>query len=187
MHPEILHAQGIPEELLDEKTVWEDRYRSIVDLEGHLNRNGNWIVKFYLHLSQEEQRKRFLERIDEPRKNRKFSQSDIAERMLWEHYMRAYEACLSETSIKHGLWYVVPADDKENARLETLDAYRDHGESKARLEQDVEEADGVLGRLPELGISIDSVTRQLEDEGVEKFNKPFDKLMATLAQRSPRI
>jgi PPK2 family polyphosphate:nucleotide phosphotransferase len=117
VHPEILHAQGIPEELLDEKTVWENRYRSIVDLEEHLHRNGTRIIKFYLHLSQEEQRKRFLERIDEPGKNWKFSQGDIEERKLWEQYTKAYEACLSETSTKHGPWYVVPADDKENARL----------------------------------------------------------------------
>ena len=117
VHPEILHAQGIPEELLDEKTVWEKRYRSILDLEEHLYRNGTRIIKFFLHLSQEEQRKRFLERIDEPEKNWKFSQGDIEERKLWEHYTKAYEACLSGTSTKHGPWYVVPADDKENARL----------------------------------------------------------------------
>jgi PPK2 family polyphosphate:nucleotide phosphotransferase len=117
VHPEILHAQGIPEELLDEKTVWEERYRSIVDIEKHLHRSGTRIIKFYLHLSQEEQRKRFLERIDEPEKNWKFSQGDIEERKLWKHYTKAYEACLSETSTKHGPWYVVPADDKENARL----------------------------------------------------------------------
>ena len=117
VHPEILHAQGIPEELLDEKTVWGERYRSIVGIERHLHRNGTRIIKFYLHLSQEEQRKRFLERIDEPEKNWKFSQGDIVERKLWKHYTKAYEACLSETSTKHGPWYVVPADDKENARL----------------------------------------------------------------------
>jgi PPK2 family polyphosphate:nucleotide phosphotransferase len=117
VHPEILHAQGIPEELLDEKTVWEERYRSIVDLEEHLHRNGTLIIKFYLHLSREEQRRRFLERIDEPEKNWKFSRGDIEERKLWKHYTKAYEACLSETSTKHGPWYVVPADDKENARL----------------------------------------------------------------------
>jgi PPK2 family polyphosphate:nucleotide phosphotransferase len=117
VHPEILHGQGIPEELLDEKTIWEERYRSIVDLENHLYRNGTRIVKFFLHLSKDEQRKRFLARIDEPEKNWKFSQGDIEERKLWKEYMEAYEACLSETSTEHGPWYVVPADDKENARL----------------------------------------------------------------------
>ena len=81
---------------------------------------------------------------------------------------------------------LIGPDTVNTAPLETLDAYRDHGEPKARLEQDVNEARWVLERLPELGISIDNVTRQLEDEGVEKFSKPFDKLMATLAQRSSR-
>ena len=81
---------------------------------------------------------------------------------------------------------LIGPDTVNTAPIKTLDAYRDHGEPKARLEQDVEEARSVLERLHELGIDIDSVTRQLEDEGVEKFNKPFDKLMATLAQRSPR-
>jgi PPK2 family polyphosphate:nucleotide phosphotransferase len=117
VHAEILHTREIPEELLDERTIWEDRYRSIVDLEEHLHRNGTRIIKFYLHLSQEEQRKRFLERIDDPEKNWKFSQGDIEERKLWKHYTKAYEACLSKTSTKRGPWYIVPADDKENARL----------------------------------------------------------------------
>ncbi len=117
VHPEILRAQGLPEELLDEKTIWKERFRSIVDLEKHLYRNGTRILKFYLHLSQEEQRKRFLERIDTPAKNWKFNQGDLAERLLWKQYMKAYESCLSATSTKRGPWYVVPADDKENARL----------------------------------------------------------------------
>ncbi len=117
VHPEILRAQGLPNELLDEKTIWEERYRSIVDLERHLYRNGTRTVKIFLHLSQEEQRKRFLERIDEPDKNWKFSLSDIHERKYWRSYMKAYEACLSATSTEYAPWYVVPADDKENARL----------------------------------------------------------------------
>lgn len=117
VHPEMLQAQGISEKLLDDKTIWEDRYRSIVDLERHLHCNGTRIVKFFLHLSKEEQRKRFLERINEPEKNWKFSQGDLEERKLWSQYMKAYETCLNKTSTKHGPWYVVPADDKENARL----------------------------------------------------------------------
>jgi len=117
VHPEILRSQGLPEELLDEKTIWQERYRSIVNLENHLYRNGTRIIKFFLHLSKEEQRKRFLERIDEPDKNWKFGLADIEERKFWKHYMKAYEACLSATSTKHAPWYVVPADDKENARL----------------------------------------------------------------------
>ena len=117
VHPEILRSQGLPDALLDEKTVWHDRYRSIVNLESHLYRNGTRIIKFFLHLSKEEQRKRFLERIDEPEKNWKFSLADIEERKFWKHYMKAYEECLSATSTKDAPWYVVPADDKENARL----------------------------------------------------------------------
>src|ERR1035438_2447217 len=117
VHPEILRGQGLSEELRDEKTIWKGRYRSIVDLESHLYRNGTRTIKIFLHLSQEEQRKRFLARIDEPDKNWKFSLADIHERKYWKHYMNAYEACLKATSTDHAPWYVVPADDKENARL----------------------------------------------------------------------
>jgi polyphosphate kinase 2 (PPK2 family) len=102
--------------LRDDKTLWEDRYRSIVDLERHLFHNSTRRVKIFLHLSKEEQRKRFLERIDEPDKNWKFSLADIHERTFWKH-VAAYEECLSATSTRHSPWYVVPADDKENARL----------------------------------------------------------------------
>lgn len=117
VHPEILQAQRLPLDLNDKKAIWKDRYRSIVDLENHLHRNGTRIVKFFLHLSQEEQRKRFLARIEEPEKNWKFSSADLEERKFWPEYMQAYEACLSATSTKKAPWYVVPADDKENARL----------------------------------------------------------------------
>jgi PPK2 family polyphosphate:nucleotide phosphotransferase len=117
VHPEILNTQGLSEELRDEKRIWKGRYRSIVDLEGHLHRNGTRIVKIFLHLSKQEQRKRFLLRIDEPEKNWKFSLADIQERKYWKSYMEAYEDCLNATSTGHSPWYVVPADDKANARL----------------------------------------------------------------------
>ena len=117
VHPEILRSERIPDELAGKKTVWEGRYRSIVDLEKHLYRNGTRVIKFFLHLSKEQQRKRFLDRIDQPGKNWKFSQDDIAERKLWDQYMKAYEECLSATSTKIAPWHVVPADDKYNARL----------------------------------------------------------------------
>ena len=117
VHPEILRGQGLPDELLDENNIWKERYRSIVDLESHLYRNGTRIIKFFLHLSKGEQRKRFLERIDEPDKNWKFSPADIHERKYWPHYMKAYEDCLTATSARHAPWHVVPADDKEQARL----------------------------------------------------------------------
>ena len=117
VHPEILVRQGLPAELLDRKTIWQERYRSIVDLEAHLHRNGTRLIKIFLHLSKDEQRKRFLERIDNPEKNWKLSIADIAERELWKHYMKAYELCLGATSTANAPWHVVPADDKMNARL----------------------------------------------------------------------
>ena len=117
VHPEILRSQGLPEELLDEKNIWKERYQSITDLEQHLHRNGTRVIKFFLHLSKDEQRKRFLERIDEPDKNWKFSLADIHERKYWKHYMNAFEDCLTATSTHEAPWFVVPADDKENARL----------------------------------------------------------------------
>ena len=117
VHPEILRSQALPEALVNEKTIWQERYRSIVDLENHLHRNGTQVIKFFLHLSKEEQRKRFLKRIDEPEKNWKFSATDVEERKYWKDYMQAYEACLSATSTRIAPWYVVPADNKENARL----------------------------------------------------------------------
>ena len=117
VHPEILRSQGLPNGHLDEESIWQHRYRSIVDQEKHLYRNGTRIIKFFLHLSKDEQRKRFLERIDEPEKNWKFSISDIEERQYWDQYMDAYEMCLSATSTEIAPWYIVPADDKENTRL----------------------------------------------------------------------
>jgi PPK2 family polyphosphate:nucleotide phosphotransferase len=117
VHPEILAGEGIPDSPHDEEQIWHDRYRSIVDLEKHLHANGTRIIKFFLHLSKDEQRRRFLVRIDEPEKNWKFSLADVEERKFWKQYMKAYEACLSATSTKDTPWYVVPADDKENARL----------------------------------------------------------------------
>ncbi len=117
VHPEILEAEGLPGHSVREPRVWERRYRSIIDLEQHLHGNGTRILKFYLHLSKDEQRKRFLARIDEPDKNWKISLSDIEERKYWKQYMAAYEACLSATSTDDSPWFVVPADDKLNARL----------------------------------------------------------------------
>jgi PPK2 family polyphosphate:nucleotide phosphotransferase len=117
VHPEILLGQNLPDGQLDKDAIWEGRFKSIVDLENHLYRNGTRVIKFFLHLSEEEQRKRFLDRINEPEKNWKFSLADIQERKFWNEYMNAYEACLSATSTKNAPWYVVPADDKKNARL----------------------------------------------------------------------
>jgi PPK2 family polyphosphate:nucleotide phosphotransferase len=117
VHPEILRSQLLPEDVVNDPDIWMRRYRSIVDLENHLHRNGTRTIKFFLHLSKEEQRKRFLKRIDEPEKNWKFGLADIQERKLWKQYRKAYENCLSATSTRSAPWYVVPADDKRNARL----------------------------------------------------------------------
>jgi PPK2 family polyphosphate:nucleotide phosphotransferase len=129
VHPEILAGENLPRDLADKESIWRGRYRSIVNLEEHLHRNGTRVVKFFLHLSKEEQRKRFLKRIDDPEKNWKFSADDIKERGFWKDYTKAYEACLSATSTRNAPWYVVPADDKETAQLivsrVVLDALKD--------------------------------------------------------------
>ena len=117
VHPELLRAQGIAEERASGGKFWKGRYRSIVQFENHLHRNGTRVVKFFLHLSREEQRKRFLQRIDDPQKNWKFSEADIKERKYWKDYMAAYEDCITETSTDKAPWYIIPADDKENTRL----------------------------------------------------------------------
>ena len=117
VHPEDLRNEGLSKQLQDDKSKWDDRYRSIVEFEKHLDRNSTRVVKVFLHLSKDEQRKRFLERIDAPDKNWKLSTADLHERKYWDHYRRAYEECLNATSTHHAPWYVVPADDKDNARL----------------------------------------------------------------------
>lgn len=116
VHPEILHSEGLWNES-NKKIIWQERYRSIIDLENHLYRNGTRILKFFLHISKEEQRKRFLKRIDDPKKNWKFSTVDVEERKFWKQYMKAYEDCLTATSIPNAPWYLIPANDKENAHL----------------------------------------------------------------------
>lgn len=137
VHPEILQSEGLPKEAHvashDGKEFWHDRYQSIVDLERHLTRNGTRIVKIFLHLSKDEQRKRFLDRIDDPSKNWKISAADIEERKFWKEYMHAYEACLGATSTDDAPWYIVPADDKDAARLivsqiilDTLESFGNH-------------------------------------------------------------
>jgi PPK2 family polyphosphate:nucleotide phosphotransferase len=117
VHRDILAAEGIPDAPSNDQKLWDERYRSITNLERHLHKNGTRVIKFFLHLSKEEQRKRFLARIDEPKKNWKFSTADLQERKFWKNYMSAYEECLGATSTKASPWYVVPADDKENTRL----------------------------------------------------------------------
>jgi PPK2 family polyphosphate:nucleotide phosphotransferase len=117
VHPELLRAEGLPDAKRKGENVWKARFRSIVDLERHLSRDGTRIVKFFLHVSKDEQRKRLLARIDDPEKHWKFSFADIEERSRWVDYMEAYGDCIAATSTKEAPWFVVPADDKQNARL----------------------------------------------------------------------
>ena len=117
VHPEKLRNEGLAKQLQDDKSKWEDRYRSIVNFEKHLDCNNTRIVKIFLHLSKDEQRKRFLARIDDPEKNWKLSLADIQERRFWKDYVKAYEDCISATSTHHAPWYIVPADNKDDARL----------------------------------------------------------------------
>jgi PPK2 family polyphosphate:nucleotide phosphotransferase len=117
VHPELLQAQGLPQELIHTRSIWKDRFKSIVQAEKHLHRNGTRIVKFYLHLSKDEQRKRLLERIDQAEKNWKFSLNDVKERDYWKQYEDAYQDAIQATSTATCPWYVVPADDKKTARL----------------------------------------------------------------------
>jgi len=114
VHPELIAHEGLAAK---GKEFWRERYHSIVELEKHLHRNNTHIIKVFLHLSKEEQKQRFLARIDDPAKNWKFSQADIHERKYWKDYQRAFEECLEATSTEHAPWYAVPADDKESARL----------------------------------------------------------------------
>jgi PPK2 family polyphosphate:nucleotide phosphotransferase len=117
VHPDILRAERMPHDELEDADIWKNRYRSIAAFERHLHRNGTRIVKFFLHVSKEEQRQRLLARLDDPDKNWKFNAGDLAERDRWHDYMRAYEECFTATSSRFAPWYIVPADDKANARL----------------------------------------------------------------------
>lgn len=117
VHPEILRAEGLSGPGVDLSQVWLERYRSITDLERHLNRNGTRVVKIFLHVSKDEQRRRLIRRIDDTDKNWKFSRDDVEERKYWDMYIAAYEQCIAATSTDEAPWHIVPADDKDNARL----------------------------------------------------------------------
>jgi PPK2 family polyphosphate:nucleotide phosphotransferase len=116
VHPEILARQRLPGQLTG-KDIWDERFKSIREFERHLARNGTLVLKFFLHVSKEEQRKRFLARLEEPAKRWKFDMNDVAERKLWGKYMHAYEDAIRHTSRPEAPWYVVPADNKGFARL----------------------------------------------------------------------
>lgn len=112
VHPELVTAQHIPDAAPDRKKFWNARYEDINTFERHLSRNGTRIIKFFLNVSKDEQKKRFLARLDDPQKNWKFSSKDIEERRFWDDYLSAYEDALTETSTKWAPWYVIPADYK---------------------------------------------------------------------------
>jgi PPK2 family polyphosphate:nucleotide phosphotransferase len=117
VHPQFLGAQKLPAGSVDSKRFWEQRLHSIREHEAHLHRSGTVVVKFFLHVSRDEQRRRFLDRIDHPDRNWKFNLGDVEERQYWDEYMSAYEKAMVATSTRDSPWYVVPADDKKNARL----------------------------------------------------------------------
>lgn len=116
VHPDILKNERVPDELIT-KNIWQERFEDIRNSESYLARNGTVVRKFFLNISKKEQKKRFLERLDNPEKNWKFSASDVRERQFWDKYMDAYEEMIAATSSKHAPWYVVPADNKWYTRL----------------------------------------------------------------------
>jgi PPK2 family polyphosphate:nucleotide phosphotransferase len=116
VHPEILENQRLPPKLVT-KDIWKERFQDIRSFERYLTRNGMVVLKFFLHVSKEEQKKRFLERIEEPEKNWKFSENDVKEREHWDDYMEAYEDMIRNTATKAAPWYVVPADNKWFSRI----------------------------------------------------------------------
>jgi len=116
VHPELIASQRLPPKLVD-KDLWKHRFKAIRTFERHLTRSGTLVLKLFLHVSKEEQRRRFLDRLEQPGKRWKFSMSDVAERKLWHRYMAAYQDAIRETSRREAPWYVVPADHKPLARL----------------------------------------------------------------------
>ncbi len=121
VHPEVLAQARLPAALMS-KDIWDERFKSIRAFERHLARNGTLVLKFFLHVSKEEQRKRFLARLDEPAKRWKFEMNDVTERKSWDRYMHAYEEAIRETSRPEAPWYVIPADKKPFARLVIAEA-----------------------------------------------------------------
>ncbi|UWZ84215.1 polyphosphate kinase 2 family protein [Occallatibacter riparius] len=153
VHPEYLLKQKIPPSLITKK-VWDERFEDIRNFERHMNRNGTAIVKFFLHVSKGEQRKRFLQRADLPEKNWKFSSSDMAERAYWSEYQKAYEDTIRNTASPESPWYVVPADNKWFSRVVVAAA--------------------VIDRLSELGLAYPKV----DEKKLEEIAKAREELMA---------
>ncbi|MGL4241527.1 MAG: polyphosphate kinase 2 family protein, partial [Beijerinckiaceae bacterium] len=123
VHPKILEKQRIPGKLVDEK-VWDDRLKDIKRFERFMARQGTRVIKFFLHVGKDEQKRRLLERIDDPEKNWKFETGDLVERAKWDDYMAAYEEAIRGTASKHAPWYVIPADDKKFMRVAVMAAIK---------------------------------------------------------------
>ena len=117
VHPAIIQGQRLPDEIKSDKNIWKQRFKQIRNYEDYLADNGTHIIKFFLHVSKEEQKKRFLARIDTPDKNWKFSSSDVKERAFWDDYMKAYKEAIENTSTDKAPWYIIPADKKWFTRL----------------------------------------------------------------------
>jgi PPK2 family polyphosphate:nucleotide phosphotransferase len=154
VHRDLLLSEGLVDAPKVDADLWSGRYRSIVDLERHLHANGTRVVKCFLHLSRDEQRKRFIERIDDPQKNWKFSDADMHERQFWPAYMAAYETCLSATSTTESPWFIIPADDKDDSRLivsqivlDTIEALRlSYPSTDAQRRRELKAFRGLLAR-----------------------------------------
>jgi len=125
VHPEFLAGQQLPEKLKTGKGIWKQRFEEINNFEQYLTNNGTTVIKFFLNVSKAEQKRRFLDRINRPEKNWKFSASDLKERALWDDYQNAYEDMLSNTSTKDAPWYVIPADDKKFMRWQVAEIIGD--------------------------------------------------------------
>jgi PPK2 family polyphosphate:nucleotide phosphotransferase len=153
VHPELLHFQKLPEELITDN-IWKERLKDIANFEEYLVRNGTKVIKFFLNISNEEQRKRLLARLDDETKNWKFSVQDIEERAYWNDYMKAYKECLESTSTASAPWYIIPGDDKKNARLIISEIVAEH--------------------LRNLDIAFPEVTRERKAE-LKKMRKQLEK------------
>lgn len=159
VHPEVLAKQKIPQELVT-KHIWRERFEDIAAFEKYLARNGTVVLKFFLNVSKEEQRERFLDRLDEPAKNWKFSAADIAERGLWDKYQDAYQDLIAHTSTEHAPWHVVPADRKWFSRVVIGSAIVDALE---RLDLKFPEVDG--DALKEFKMVREALEKEGSDEG----------------------
>jgi PPK2 family polyphosphate:nucleotide phosphotransferase len=162
VHPEFLAGQNLPAELAG-KDIWDNRFRDIRNIEKYLAQNGTVIRKFFLHLSEDEQKRRFLERLDNPDKNWKFSANDAKERVLWKDYMKAYEDTIKNTATKYAPWFVVPADNKWFTRVVVAAAVID-----ALLSLNLEYPKVDKKKLEELKLVRQELTGVIEEERKEQ-------------------